>query len=922
MEENRKRKIWLWLWAVLICISIFQPGTVRAEENGGRTVRVAFPLQDGMSYFRSDGTPDGYNYIYMEKLAEYTGWQIEYALYDTGDEDRDIKNAMSDLESGKVDLFGPLLKTEETEGRFLFPENSYGTVYTTLYALETSDLREDNAKMINPLRVGLLADAKMRNQEVEDYLDSEQFDYRLSYYSTEGEQYQALKEEKVDVISGVSLSPFSGCRVIERFAPRPYYLAAAPGDQTLVDELDQAIETLNKVQPSLQDVLFERYFRNERYVFAPTEKQKRFLSSMGTIRVLCVDHDAPYVYQKEGKPAGMLVSLLEDFGRKSEMSVEYTFCESREEAEKMLQKNKYDIMIGMSFTSSYCAEHGFVRSKSLMESNLAYVHTSDCEQHRRVAVQKGLEHLVDTTDFKETVSCENAIEAIEAVKKGKTDYAVADRSSLSYYIYDSYSSLVTSLIAGSTQTICIAISRDSDLRFIRLINDYIYSLSDTQKTAFLEDGNMHEHKTTLRNYIRVHPAQAIVVAIVLTAVTAFALFMLFHAKKIRKKNEEIREANQVKSEFLTRMSHDIRTPMNGIIGMLNIADRYIDDPEEVKKYHKKIRMASEYLLSLINDILDMRKIDQKDIRLMEESVNLRELIENCRDILEAKAGESAISLEVNGLQDFDPPQVLASEMHLRQVFMNIISNAIKYNRYGGKIFIEATELKRSKDTVTCRFSVTDTGIGMSEEFQQKMFDPFTQENGENRSEFKGTGLGLSIVKSIIEQMGGEIHVESKKDIGTKFFWNLTFSIDRNYDKTRKMEPVKNIDLHGIRVLAAEDNSLNAEILEFILNDMGMKVLLVENGKQAVEAFENSRPGEYALILMDIMMPVMDGYEASRRIRGMERPDAAKIPIIALTANAFAEDIAKSTEAGMDAHVTKPINEEKLRECMLRLLSSR
>ena len=293
-------------------------------------------------------------------------------------------------------------------------------------------------------------------------------------------------------------------------------------------------------------------------------------------------------------------------------------------------------------------------------------------------------------------------------------------------------------------------------------------------------------------------------------------------------------------------------------------------------------MASEYLLSLINDVLDMRKINHNDMKLFEESVNLRAIIENCRDILEAKATEQEIELDITGLESFQPPQVLASEVHLRQVFMNIVSNAIKYNRYGGKIFILAKVLEQTEETVTCRFSVTDTGIGMSEEFQKQMFDPFTQEHGENRSEFKETGLGLSIVKRIVEQMGGKIRVESEKDIGTKFSWELTFDIDKDFNETKTV-PVKEVNLKGIRVLAAEDNSLNSEILEFILADMGIKADFVENGELAVEAFEKSRPGEYSLILMDII---------------------------------------KSTAAGMDAHITKPVNESKLKECMVRLLASR
>ena len=923
MEKRRKKKIWSWIWAILICILAFQPPDIaQAETKETRTVRVAFPMQEGMSFFRSDGTPTGYNYTYVGKLAEYTGWKIEYVPYNSGDTNKDIQDAMNDLAEGKVDLLGPLLKNEQTREMFLFPEESYGTVYTTLSALETSNLREDNAKMPGTLQVGLLKQADTRNQEVISFLDGEEFQYHLKYYDTEEDQYQALLDEEVDVVSGISLKPISGGRVIERFSPRAYYFATSPGNTELVQELDQAIETLDKVQPSLQDVLFERYFRNGRYTFAPTEKQKKYLASLETIKVLCVDHDAPYVYQEDGKPTGMLISVLNDFARKADVDVEYEFCDNREAAEELLRNEKYDLMIGLSFTSAYCAENGFVRSKSIMESNLAYVHDSRNEDHKKVAVQEGLEDFVDTTDFREVVSCDDAEDCIEAVRSGKVDYGIADRSSLSYYIYDGYSSLVTSLISGSTQTICIAIDRDSDLQFIRLVNDYIYSLSDTQKTAFLEDGNMHSNKMSLSTYVRIHPVQGSILIAVLTAVIAYAFFLLFHARKIRKKNEEIREANQVKSDFLTRMSHDIRTPMNGIIGMLNIADKHIDDPQEVRKYHNKIRMASEYLLSLINDILDMRKIDQEEIKLFEESVDLRELIRNCMEILEARAGEMAIELDTSGLDGFEPPQVLTSEVHLRQVFMNIISNAIKYNKCGGKVFISASEMDRSEDTVTCRFSVEDTGIGMSEEFQRQMFDPFTQEHGGCRSEFKGTGLGLSIVKRIIEQMGSQIHVESTKDTGTKFTWELTFPVDKEYDANRKMIPAEKLDLHGLRVLAAEDNHLNSEILQFMLEDMGMQLHLVENGQKAVEEFEKSRPGEYSLILMDIMMPVLDGYEASRKIRSMKRPDAAKIPIIALTANAFAEDIAKSIAAGMDAHITKPVNEEKLKECILRLLTSR
>lgn len=675
-----------------------------------------------------------------------------------------------------------------------------------------------------PLKVGLWEQAKTRNQEV---------------------------------ISNVSLDPISGTRIIERFAPRPYYFASE--DEDLLKEVDEAISIIKQVQPSLPDVLFDKYFRNTRYVFAPTQQQKDYLKSMDTLEVLCVERDAPYVYQKEGKPAGMMVEILNSFAEETGVSINYTFCQSRDEAEQKLKEESYDLMIGLSFDSEYCARLGFVRSKSIMESNLAYLHRSENSSHKTVAIEKGMESLVDTTEFQEVIKCDNIVQCMEAVTNGRADYAVGDRSALEYYMYDTYSTLVTGLISGSAQNICIAIARESNLQFIRLVNDYIYSLSDLQKTTFLEEGNMHLYKTSLRGYVRMHPIQ--------TAFIVVACSMMFHAKRM----------------------------------------------------HKKIRVASEYLLSLINDVLDMSKLDSGEMYFAEESVYLREMLENCRDIMETRAAEHGIELETPGLENFNPPRVLTSELHIRQIAMNIISNAIKYNKPNGKIIATAEVVNQTEDYVTCRFMVKDTGIGMSDDFQKNMFDPFSQEYGKDRSEFRGTELELSIVKRIVDQMGGEIRVESKKGVGTTFTWTLTFKTDKKYREEKVAANQQDFSLAGKKILAAENNTLNAEILIFLLDDMGADTVLVENGKQVVEAFKESDWDEYDCILMDVMMPIMDGYTATRRIRGLSRPDAQSIPIIALTANAFAEDRKKAMEAGMNDHVAKPVDMKVLTAVLQKYL---
>ena len=914
----RKRKFGI-CFLVILCLCMAFPTITFADADETRTVRVAFPIQDGMSYFHADGTPDGYNYVYLQKIAEYTGWKMEYIPYNSGDKNTDIQNALNDVLAGKVDLLGPMLESGTDLG-LLLPEECYGTVYTTLCALEESNLREDNAASVSPLKVGLWKQAETRNAEVLNYLDTENLDYVIHYYETSEEQYQALEDKEVDVISNVSLSPIEGTRIIEKFAPRPYYFASSPENTDLISKLNETIEILNEVQPSLQDVLFDRYFRNTRYIFTPTEQQKEFLNSLDTVQVLCVDNDAPYVYQRDGKPVGMLVSILDEYAKETGITLEYTFCENRADAEERLKEAHYDIMIGLNFTSEYCAQIGFVRSRSIMSSNLAYIHKADNGAHDSVVIEKGLEDIVDTSDFKDVTICENSIACIAAVEDGKADYGIGDRSGLEYYMYDTYRSISSSMITGDTQTVCITMARDSDRQFIRLLNDYIYSLTDTQKTMFLEEGSAHEYKPSLEHYVRTNPIQTLLFGIVLASIVAVSVSMLYHANRMQKKNQQLQLANQAKSEFLTRMSHDIRTPMNGIIGMLDIADRFADDPKTVRKYHCKIRRASEYLLSLINDVLDMSKLDSEEVTLLEESVSLRDMIENCHEILEVRASENGIELTNSTLETFDPPRVLASELHLRQIIMNIVSNAIKYNKPNGKIIASTEVTEQTEDTVTCRFAVEDTGIGMSEEFQKHMFDPFSQEHGDARSEFKGTGLGLSIVKNIIDKMGGSIQAESQEGIGTKITWTLTFKIDKEYRSEKAMPETVCDDLAGRKILAAEDNSLNAEILTFILEELKADVVLVDNGKKAVDAFAESEPGTYDCILMDIMMPVMDGYTASREIRGMNRPDARMIPIIALTANAFAEDVQQAKEAGMNEHIAKPIDAAKLKACIKMILS--
>ncbi len=901
------------------CMSLLLPASAFAgEAKKQQTIRVAFPIQEGICEYREDGSPCGYNYEYLEKLSEYTGWQLEYVPYEAQEEEQALVDAIGDLQQGKVDLLGPVVKMDDLQEKLEYPEASYGSVYITLCVLSTSDLGNENIFLKNPLHVGMLEKEEERNKEVQEYLDAQKAVYECSYYEDEEALAEALKDEEVDVISGISLSPITGTKIVKCFAPSPYYFVAAKGNTALTGQLDEAIAKLDQVQPNFRSELFEKYFRNADGEFSLTDSQKQFLGSLGTLHILCVDNEVPYVYQKDGQPAGMLVSLIDDFAAKGNIKTEYTFCNSRREAESMLETAAFDMLIGTPFTSSYCVSIGFITSETIMESSFLLAYREMDSGRETVALVKGMESLVDTSGYQEVKLYDNAIQCLRAVENQEADVAIGDRSIMEYYSHDSMLSM--SALVGATQNICVGLSKDCDIRLQKLFNDYVCSLSDVEKTNYLDSSSIHTQELSFSLLVQNYPIQTILVVSALSILVAMVCCGAFYVYQMQIKNEELRLANEARSDFLIRMSHDIRTPMNGIVGLLNIADRFADDPDMVRKYHRKIHMASDYLLALINDVLNMSKLESGKVYLVKESVYLRELIDNCRDILEARANEQGITLDTSGLSQFDPPRVFTSPLHLRQIFMNIIGNAIKYNKPDGRVEVSAYILEQTEDTVTCKFVVEDTGIGMSEDFQKHAFEAFSQENQDKHGELKGTGLGLSIVKRLVELMDGSIRIESQLGVGTKFIWMLTFAIDTAYqEQPEETEVAPTKDLQGRKVLAAEDNALNAEILQFMLEDAGMEVVIVENGRRAIEAFENSEEGSFDCILMDVMMPEMNGYEAAKAIRGLERKDARVIPIIALTANAYMEDRQKALDAGMNEHVAKPIDIGKLQQVLQKYL---
>ena len=390
-----------------------------------------------------------------------------------------------------------------------------------------------------------------------------------------------------------------------------------------------------------------------------------------------------------------------------------------------------------------------------------------------------------------------------------------------------------------------------------------------------------------------------------------------YKKELEKSAREAKKANIAKTEFLQRMSHDIRTPINGIRGMVEVGDYYKDNLVKQAECRKKIWEASGFLLELINEVLDMGKLESEEVILEERSFNFFGLFKEIRMVIEKQAKERGIQIVVHKYRVIHE-NLIGSPLHVKRVVMNILTNAIKYNKDNGKIIMEFQEVQEDQDTVRIQFKCKDTGIGMSESFQKKIYEPFAQEKAWARTVYGGTGLGMPITKSLVEKMGGTISFESEQDVGTTFDIEIPFQIDHNKQcEEHKKKEVKETSIKGVNVLLAEDNELNMEIAEFVLESAGAKVIKAFNGKEALEIFKASEQGEIDMILMDVMMPVMDGLEAARYIRRSNKENARDIPIIAMTANAFTEDRRRVLEAGMNEHLAKPLESEVLIEMIAK-----
>lgn len=507
-------------------------------------------------------------------------------------------------------------------------------------------------------------------------------------------------------------------------------------------------------------------------------------------------------------------------------------------------------------------------------------------------------------------------DAKKAVYNGKADCMIMDSGKLEQYSDDNK---LHSVFLEKYGMVSFAVRRGNSM-LLSVLNKTIKTMSASKfsNAVYMYDSNLK--KVTVREFIRDNFWCFTVLVVSVFLIVLILILGLLQKARIAEK--KAKKANSAKTDFLRHMSHDIRTPLNGIIGMINISERYYGDKERLYECKAKVMESMDYLQSLLNNVLDIGKVESGTLQLVNKPFDLVAMLVKQISIIETNAKEYGISFEGGAsMSTFHHRYVIGSEEYLNRLLMNLAGNAVKYNRSGGKVSLYFNEISSYDKTAVFEFVCSDTGLGMSEEFQKHAFESYAREGKETTNGYSGAGLGLSIVKDIVDMMNGTIKLESKENVGTTFTVTIPLEIDHNAEKEQQKK-VEKPDLSGKSVLVVEDNELNLEIAKMLLEDEKMVVTTAENGEEAVDIVSQSVPGRFDFIFMDIMMPVMDGLEAARQIRTLNRKDTKEIPIIAMTANAFQDDIRDCIDAGMNAHIAKPIDSKKIEDTLQLVLKQK
>lgn len=953
MKKNRtqnQRRKWHHRLIVLALLTmtllVGMPQQILATQNEKKTVRIGYLGYEGFITQTIDGNYSGYGVEFLDEIASYTGWEYEF-VYGT------LESQLENLRTGRIDFLMQIQKTSQREEEFLFSKYIVGIESSIVYVRNDEERYYYNDyDSYDGMRIACVAGSYQQTQ-LDEFAEEKDFTYEAYVRRTPSECFSALDRGLVDAVAIGSNALNEGYKIISRFGSSSFYAVTNPANTALMEEMNDAMEQIYSVKPDYREMLTEKYYgENSGNTVVFTREEAEYIEAGQEITIAFIPNRKPYSYvNEEGEITGIIVDIVKQVERKSGLQFNYVMMESGVAPVDYMEEHPNHLVAGVAAQNQQFLNSTYHLSELLYSDNVAIVSKPGTEY--RIDVEEGTYKLAVPKSFMalqsyikenypefEIVLADSTEDCFLKVLNEEVDFMAQNVNVLSPYlqkpVYENFT-VLSNFFMEEEMAIVTLNTKEHNI-WISIIDKCIATITERERAQYVMDHTIRNtYELTWQDILYKSRTEVAIIGFLIIIVFVMMIMGMVvrsrHYAVIKSKNIELGEAvaqansaNEAKSTFLARMSHEIRTPLNAIVGMNAICKSHLDEPEKVKEYLDKMENASKVLSGVINDILDMSAIESNKIKIESAKLSIKDVMRTVEDIYFEQCKTKGVKLEIV-LEDVRDTEVMGDVLRLKQVFLNLVSNAYKFTPSGGTITIAAKEVSERDDKVFYNFKVSDSGEGMTEEMLTRLFKPFEQESASIAKSHGGSGLGLSIVKNLVELMSGSISCESEKGVGTIFLVSIPFVIPEDQkvveveEEEQEAEP-REYDFENRKVLLADDTEFNADILTDLLAMVNMQVDWAENGRIAVEMFEKAEVGQYEAIFMDIQMPEMDGYEAAKAIRASAHPEAKTIPIYAMTANTFTEDVSEAFHAGMNGHLEKPIDTALVYEILQKIVEDK